>query len=114
MSTSQPQLPESEERNMTALGNILGIVIGFISPLIFWLMYKDRSAFADRNLKSALNFHLTMIIAYIVGFILTFVFIGILIIIAIGVLTLIFSILAFVKTKDGIDYKYPIAIPFIR
>lgn len=116
MSNTNPALSESEERNFTSLGNILGIVIWFISPLIFWLMYKDRSAFLDRNLKSALNFQISLVIYNIAAAILTTVTFGILGILwfAIVVVNIIFCIMAFVKTKDGQDYKYPLSIPFIK
>jgi uncharacterized Tic20 family protein len=71
MSNTQPKLSKIEEQNFTSLGNILGILIGFISPLIFWLVYKDRSKFLDINLKSALNFQLTMIVATIAALMLS-------------------------------------------
>lgn len=116
MSNAQPKLSKIEEQNYTSLGNILGILIGFISPLIFWLIYKDRSKFLDTNLKSALNFQLTMIVAWIAAGILSAVTFGILSILylAIGVVILIFCILAFVKTRNGENYTYPLSIPFIR
>lgn len=116
MSNAQPKLSKVEEQNFTSLGNILGILIGFISPLIFWLIYKDRSTFLDTNLKSALNFHLTTIIAFIAASILSAVTFGILSILflVIGVLILIFCILAFVKTRNGENYKYPLSIPFVK
>ena len=71
MSNANPALSESDEPNYTALGNILGILIGFVSPLIFWLIYKDRSAFVDRNLKSALNFQISVVIYFIAAGILS-------------------------------------------
>ena len=108
MSNTQPKLSKVEEQNFTSLGNILGILIGFISPLIFWLVYKDRSKFVDANLKSALNFQLTMIVAWIASTILSAITLGILSIlfVAIGVLILVFCILAFVKTRNGENYTY--------
>jgi len=116
MSNAQPKLSKIEEQNYTSLGNILGILIGFVSPLIFWLIYKDRSKFLDTNLKSALNFQLTMIVACVAAGILAAVTFGILSILyfAILVLILIFCIIAFVKTRNGENYTYPLSIPFIR
>jgi uncharacterized Tic20 family protein len=116
MSNAQPKLSKVEEQNFTSLGNILGILIGFISPLIFWLVYKDRSKFLDANLKSALNFQLTMIVAWIASTILSAITLGILSIlfVAIGVLILVFCILAFVKTRNGENYTYPLSIPFVK
>lgn len=116
MSNAQPKLSKVEEQNFTSLGNILGILIGFLSPLIFWLIYRDRSKFLDANLKSALNFQLTMIIAFVAAGILSVVTLGILSILylAIAVLLIVFCIMAFVKTRNGENYTYPLSIPFIK
>ena len=116
MSNTQPKLSKIEEQNFTSLGNILGILIGFISPLIFWLVYKDRSKFLDTNLKSALNFQLTMIVVTIAASILSAITLGILsfLFFVIGLLILIFCILAFVKTRNGENYTYPLSIPFVK
>ena len=116
MSNTQPKLSKIEEQNFTSLGNILGILIGFISPLIFWLIYKDRSKFVDTNLKSALNFQLTMIVATIAASILSAITFGILsfLFFVIGLLILIFCLVAFVKTRNGENYTYPLSIPFVK
>lgn len=114
MSAASNKLSEQDERNYTSLMNLLGIFFSFLPALIGYLVWKDQSDFLKRNLASALNFQLTMIIAYIVGSILSLVVIGIFVVMAAGILTLIFSIMAFVKTREGSDYKYPLAIPFIK
>jgi uncharacterized Tic20 family protein len=107
------RLSEKDERTYTSLGNILGI-LGFLPSLIVFLMFRERSSFLNRNMKSALNFQITMIIADIVGTILSIVGIGGLIILAAWILRLVFSILAFVKTNEGEDYAYPVTISFIK
>jgi uncharacterized Tic20 family protein len=114
MTTAGSQrLSEKDERTYTSLGNILGI-LGFLPSLIVFLMFRERSSFLNRNMKSALNFQITMIIADIVGTILSIVGIGGLIILAAWILRLVFSILAFVKTNEGEDYVYPVTISFIK
>lgn len=115
-SASSSKLSEADERNYTSLGNILGILIGFVSPLIFWLMYKDRSEFLDRNLKNALNFQISMVIYWIAAGILTVVTLGILslLYVVLAIVVLIFCILAFTKTRNGEDYKYPLTISLIK
>jgi uncharacterized Tic20 family protein len=114
MTTAGSQrLSEKDERTYTSLGNILGI-LGFLPSLIVFLMFRERSSFLNRNMKSALNFQITMIIADIVGTILSIVGIGGLIILAAWILRLVFSILSFVKTNEGEDYVYPVTISFIK
>ena len=67
-SPAQPLSP-SDERLWATLVHVGGIVIGFISPLLGYLLLKDRSAFVGENSKNALNFQITIAIAYVVGWI---------------------------------------------
>ena len=60
------------------------------------------------------NFQLTILIGYIVGWILTIVFIGVLVVLAASVLSIIFGIMAALAANEGRPYKYPIAIPFVK
>ena len=99
----------------------LGIVAGWIIPLatvlvplIIWLIQKEKSAFVDRHGRAALNFQLTMIIGFVIGGILTLVYIGIFIIAALGVLDLIFSIMAAVAANKGEEYKYPFSLELVK
>ena len=54
-----------------------------------------------------------MAIAYVVGYILWLVVIGIFILIAIGVVVIVFSIIAAVKANQGQPYTYPLSIKFV-
>ena len=118
--TPPQQLSESDARMWATFAH-LGIVAGWIIPLatvlvplIIWLIQKDKSAFVDRHGRAALNFQLTMIIGFVIGGILTLVYIGIFIIAALGVLDLIFSILAAVAANKGEEYKYPFSLELVK
>lgn len=65
-------------------------------------------------MKSALHFQITVVLIYILGTLLTLILIGSLVILAIWVLSIIFSIMAFSKTRNGEDYNYPLSIKFIK
>lgn len=110
---NQTKLSEQEERTFTSLGNVLGF-IGFLPSLVMFLIFGDRSAFLKRNMKNALNFQITMLLADAIGFLTLAIGIGGLIMLAAWVLRLVFSILAFVKTNEGDDYVYPVTIVFIK
>jgi uncharacterized Tic20 family protein len=92
----------------------LGGILGFVPALIIWLVFKDRGEFTNQQAKEALNFQLTIVIAYIVGTILSIIFIGALISLAAWAVSLIFSIIAFTKAKEGTAYRYPFAIRMIK
>jgi uncharacterized protein len=92
----------------------LGGVLGFLPALVIWLVFKDRGSFTNTEAKEALNFQITILIAYVVGWILTFILIGVLVVWAAWIVSVVFSIIAFLKAKDGQHYRYPFAIRLIK
>src|ERR1700761_2896163 len=55
--------PDKDSVTMGMLCHLLGIPIGFLGPLIIWLVKKDTSPFVDDQGKEALNFQITRLIA---------------------------------------------------
>ena len=105
--------PTQDEKTMAMLAHLLGI-FGFLGPLIIWLIKKDQSPFVNDQGKEALNFHLVMLIGYVAGIILSFFCIGFLVILAVWVCSLIFSIIGAMKAKEGIAYRYPFNIRMVK
>jgi len=119
--------PAADERNLAMLCHLLGIItgytlgMGFLGPLILWLIKKDQSSFVDFHGKEALNFQLTLLLVLFVGgiiaFILTFVIIGIFLFMLLGLvalLALIPEVLACIAASRGEWYRYPCTIRFIQ
>jgi uncharacterized Tic20 family protein len=106
--------PDQDAKTMAMLCHLLGIFTGFIGPLVIWLMKKDQSPFVNDQGAQALNFHITLVIAYVVAFLLCFVCIGYILLPALFVVQLIFGILGAMKANNGEAYRYPLAIPFIK
>ncbi|HEY1105079.1 MAG TPA: DUF4870 domain-containing protein, partial [Agromyces sp.] len=102
----------------------LGGIIGPLPSLIIWLVFKDRGPFTNVEAKEGLNFQITAVLAYIaivivnsVLSLVTFGFwniVGWLLPTALWVTVIVFSILAYLKAKDGTHYRYPFAIRFIK
>jgi uncharacterized Tic20 family protein len=109
----QPMSPQ-DEKLWATLTHIGGILFSWIAPLIAYLVLKDRGPFIRQHTAAALNFQLTMLIAYIVGAILSLVLIGYLLIFAAWALTIIFGIMAAIAANSGQYYKYPVAITFVQ
>jgi uncharacterized Tic20 family protein len=108
--------PTSDERTFAILSHILAIVpgIGIFGPLVIWLVKKDESPFVEANAKESLNFQLTIIIGYIIGFILLVVVIGAFLLAVLGLLNLILVIVASVKTSENKIYRYPFNLRLIK
>jgi len=106
-------LSPSDEKLWATLVHIGGIFFSFIPALIGYLILKDKGPFVREHTATALNFQITMAIAYVVGYILIFIVVGIFVLIAVWVLTIIFSIMAAVKANQGQPYTYPLSIKFV-
>jgi uncharacterized protein len=102
-----------DEKLWSILVHIGGIVFGFIAPLIGYLALKDRGPFVREHTAAALNFQLTMLIGYLIGAVTVVLLIGIFILLAVWVLTLVFGILAAVAANQGRYYTYPLSIRFV-
>lgn len=107
------QLSPADEKLWATLVQVGGILFNWIPALIGYLVLKDRGPFVRAHTATALNFQITIFIAYVVGGILSIVFVGIFIIIAAWVINIVFSIIAAVKANQGEYYTYPVAIRFV-
>ncbi|MBW8873077.1 MAG: DUF4870 domain-containing protein [Leifsonia sp.] len=107
------QLSPADEKLWATLVQVGGILFNWIPALIGYLVLKDRGPFVRAHTATALNFQITIFIAYIVGGILSIVVVGIFIIIAAWVINIVFSIIAAVKANQGEYYTYPVAIRFV-
>lgn len=95
-------------------GFVIPYVGNIVGPLVIWLVKKEESPFVDDQGKESLNFQISMTIYGVVAFLLCFVFIGIPILVALGIYWLIIVIVACVKANNGEKFRYPLCIRFIQ
>lgn len=113
-------VPTQEQRQwglFTHLSALAGLIIPFgniLGPLIFWQIKKNEWPFADDQGKEAVNFNITMAIAGIVCFLLTFVLIGLLLLPILGIAWIVFTIIAAIKANEGVYYRYPYILRLIK
>lgn len=112
---------DKNARTMGMLCHLLGLLIltqlsfGQIwGPLILWLVKRDDHPFIDEQGKEALNFQISMTIYMLLCVPLVFVGIGILLLVALQILDVVLCIIAGLKANEGIAYKYPFTIRFIK
>ena len=106
--------PSKDDQMMGMLAHLLSIFLGFLGPLIIWLIKKDTSPFVDDQGKEALNFQLVMLIAWLVGGATICLGIGAIILLAAWVCTIIFGIMGAFEANKGHAYRYPFNIRFIK
>ena len=106
--------PSKEVRQWAMLCHFaafLGLVFPFgslIGPLILWQIKKDMDPLIDDQGKEALNFQITVAIAWIACMVLGFVVIGFLLMGVLVIGALVLTIIAGIKANKGIAYRYPL------
>jgi uncharacterized Tic20 family protein len=113
MEETAPNGVPSADRTLALLTHLSGIFFWFLPPLIVYLVKKDNGPWIRRQAAEALNFQLTVLIAWIVSLVLILVVIGFVMIWAVGLANLVLCIIAAIKANDGVDYRYPLAIRFV-
>ena len=114
----QPLSPD-QERLWAMLAHLLSFVaayiaLGFLAPLTVLLLFGPRSAYVRAHAVESLNFNLSWLLYAIVGVLLIFIGIGILILIALGIAYVVLIVVASIRANNGVFYRYPLTIRFVR
>lgn len=99
------------------LSALIGLVFPFgnlLAPLIFWQMKRESDPFIDSQGKEALNFQITAAIAGLVCIMLMFLVIGIALFMLVCLGAFILTVIAGVKANNGLNYRYPFTLRFIK
>lgn len=99
------------------LAAFLGFVFPFgsvVGPLILWQMKKEKDAFIDDQGKEALNFQITVAIAWIACIVLAFTIVGFFLMFALAIATIVLTIIGSIKANKGIAYRYPLTWRVIK
>jgi uncharacterized Tic20 family protein len=101
--------------HMTALTGLFGLPV--IGALIMWVIKKDASAYVADHGKEAMNFQLSLVIYWVVGFLLALTGIGACVggplIVATYILGIVGMVLAAVAANQGRYYRYPMCLRMI-
>lgn len=110
-------LPNAKpDRTIAIVAHVAGLFTGFVGPLILYLIKKSEpnSEFETDQAKEALNFQITVAIAFLGCFILSFVLIGVFLIPVVGLTNLVLCIIAAVKASNGEVYRYPLTLRLVK
>jgi len=121
-STPPPAAPaRTKDERQWAMFCHLAAFVGFIlpfgniiGPLVLWLIKREESPYIDEQGKEALNFQITMTIAYAVAFLLFIVFVGLLLLPALIIFDVVFLIMAVIKTSEGAPWRYPLTLRLVK
>jgi uncharacterized protein len=100
------------DNTLGILSHLLGLFTGFVGPLIMFFAAEDKEA--KKHSKFALNWQFSLLIYSFVSVLLMVIIIGIVFLVALGILNMVFCIMATVKASEGKYWKYPLTIPFFK
>ena len=105
----------TDDKNLAMLTHLSGFILNIVVPLIVWLMYKDRveKSYLAGEAKEALNFQITVLIGYVVCWILKIILIGFFLSWVLWIVNLVFCIVAAVKVSSEGTYRYPFALRLV-
>jgi uncharacterized Tic20 family protein len=105
-------LEENTYLMLMHVSQLLGLLIplaGFVAPVLMWVINKDINANVDLHGKNILNFTISYLIYSAV-----LAIIGIPLLVVLGIVYLVFVILAAVKANNGEYWRYPFIIQFLK
>jgi uncharacterized protein len=127
--TPAPSVPvtlSNDERTWALIGHLsafsafvtgIGCILG---PLIVWLIKRDTLPFAGEQAKEALNFNITVALAFVALWGLTFITFGIGIVLTgplmlvLGIAWIVLVIIAAIKANEGVAYRYPMTLRLVN
>jgi uncharacterized Tic20 family protein len=112
------QTPEQKQMGLFLhLSQLLNVVIpfaGVIVPVVLWQVKKDEMPSLDAHGKMVTNWLISSLIYFIVSLVLTLLLIGILGLIAVGIMSVVFPIIGGIKANNGELWEYPLTIKFLK
>jgi uncharacterized Tic20 family protein len=109
-------VPTSDEKTMAMIAHGGGVVAGFIPALIIYLTKGTESAWVKQESLEALNFQITVAIAFVACIFLTIITLGFgaLLFPLLWIGSTIFSIMGAIAANNSQAYKYPFALRLIK
>ena len=106
--------PKSSDKLLSVLCHLSTFIgVPFLLPLVVYLVLRKDSEYVAANAREALNFHISLFIYALICVPLVWILIGIPLLMILGVASLVFAILAAVKSSDGHCYRYPLTIRLV-
>ncbi len=103
--------------SLAHLSALCGMLIPFgslLGPLIMWRTRGQRTPFVGDQALEALNFNISIALAFLACLALVWLFIGILMLFALVLYWIIMTVVATVRAGEGQTYRYPATLRLIK
>lgn len=105
--------PSREERQWAMLCHVsamlmyVTVVGGLVAPFVIWLLKREEMPFVADQGRETINFQITTLAALAASVVLMLVVVGFVLFWAILAAHFVLTIVAAVRSMDGVRYRYP-------
>jgi uncharacterized Tic20 family protein len=89
-------------------------IAGWVAPIVIWQLKKNELPGIDIHGKNAVNWIISHAIYLCVSVMLVFFVVGIPCLLALGVVAVVFPVVAAIKANNGEVWEYPLSIKFLQ
>ncbi|RIK73820.1 MAG: hypothetical protein DCC68_24230 [Planctomycetota bacterium] len=98
--------------HLTQFAGHVAPLAGLVVPIVLWQIKKNELPGIDVHGRNVANWILSELIYAVVSVLLCFVVVGVPLLIALGILSIVFPIIGGVKAASGEAWRYPLSIRF--
>jgi uncharacterized Tic20 family protein len=116
-----PQAMASLEERRWAMACHLIALVGYVipfghifGPLIIWILKREGRPLVDDQGKESLNFQISVTLYAIGAAFLILLLVGIALLVLLGLFHLILVVIATIRANEGVRFRYPLTLRFVR
>ena len=87
-------------------------VVGYAVPIVLWQVKKNESDLIDRHGRIAANWIISLLIYMLISWVLILAVVGWIFLLVLGLLGVLFPVIAAIKASNGETWHYPGSIRF--
>ncbi len=100
--------------HLSLLAGFIFPILGLVAPILIWQLKKTELPGLDVHGKIVMNWLISLVVYAVFSAILILVLIGIPLLIALGIVCVIFPIVGAIKANEGQVWEYPMSIEFLK
>lgn len=96
--------------HLSLLAGFVVPVAGWVAPIVIWQIKKDELPGIDAHGRIVVNWMISAAIYTFVSILLIFLLIGIPLLTALGIITIVFPVIGGIKANNGEVWPYPLSL----
>lgn len=89
-------------------------ILGILAPIVIWQIKKDELPGIDAHGKMVVNWIISLALYFVISFLLVLLVIGVPLLLALSLVSVVFPIIGGIKANNGELWKYPLSLNFLK